>query len=137
MHNVVLGAVSSRAQAELAVERLAKVGIHASVIARHRDRDHASSGAAFGAVLGVLLGVAAGFGVIALPGIRALVAAGPVLAAISAAACIGLLFAIVGSALGLLLPDEDADRTRWLVAADVDRRDRRFARDLFRALVYT
>lgn len=122
MHKVVLGAVDTRAQAELAVRRLEAIGVPASISSRRGPGTDGSS-AAFGAIAGIALGVLVGVGVVAVPAVRALVAAGPVLAALAAAAAIGLVLAIAFGLFGLAVPERRREgRERYVVRAVVRRR---------------
>jgi hypothetical protein len=158
MAKVVLGIVDTPTQAELVAQRLSalgfaprdvsmlfpdKQGAYDFAFERHtRAPESALAGAALGAVLGAVLGVAAGVGVLALPALASLIAAGPVLAALAGAALVGVVFAIVGAVFGLGAPKIEAKhyagkiRTgRILIAIHATKRaDVRAARDVLRGV---
>jgi hypothetical protein len=66
----------------------------------------AGSGAAIGGVLGWLVGI----GAIAIPGVGALVAAGPVVAALAGAGAAGAAGGLVGGLVGAGIPEIEAKR---------------------------
>lgn len=70
----------------------------------------ATTGAATGGVLGGALGWLAGLGLLAIPGIGPLVAAGPLMAALSGAAVGGAVGGITGALIGLGMPEYEAKR---------------------------
>lgn len=146
MQRVVMGIVDTPAQAEMTVRRLASAGFPTSAISvlypdRHGEHDFgferktkapegALAGAGLGAVAGALLGIAAGVGVLVLPPLGALVASGPVLAALSGAAAGGVTLGVVGAILGSRVPEVQAkhyagkiDRGSILVAVHAETRD--------------
>lgn len=65
----------------------------------------ASAGAITGGILGGSLGLLAGLGSIAIPGLGAFIAAGPLLAALSGSAIGGSLGLIIGGLVGLGIPE--------------------------------
>jgi hypothetical protein len=158
MEKVVLGLVDTPAQAEAAAERLRAAGVAPADISlvfpdRHGSHDvgfehhtkapeGALAGASVGALLGAAIGVALGLGVLALPKLGIFVAAGPVLAALSVAAAVGVFLAIVGAAFGLNVPEIHAKhyagkvrRGSILVAVHAgSRADVRRARDVLRSV---
>jgi hypothetical protein len=159
MQRVVMGIVDTHAQAEMTVYRLAAAGFPTaaiSVLYPDRQGEHdfaferttkapegALTGAGLGAILGALLGIAAGVGVLVLPPLGALVASGPVLAALSGAAAGGVALGVLGAAIGSRIPEVQAkyyagkvQRGSILVAVHADdRADVRRARDVMRSVM--
>lgn len=85
----------------------------------HRDLVHenatkapegAATGASAGALLGGALGWLAGIGSLALPGLGPLIAAGPILGALSGLAVGGTLGGIGGALVGLGIPEYEAQQ---------------------------
>lgn len=70
----------------------------------------AVTGAASGGVLGGTLGLLAGIGALAIPGVGPLIAAGPLLAALSGAAAGATVGGIAGGLIGLGIPEIEAKR---------------------------
>jgi len=70
----------------------------------------AVTGAATGGVLGGTLGLLAGIGALAIPGVGPLIAAGPLLAALSGAAAGATVGGIAGGLVGLGIPEIEAKR---------------------------
>jgi hypothetical protein len=70
----------------------------------------AVTGVATGGLLGGTLGLLAGIGALAIPGVGPLIAAGPLLAALSGAAAGATLGGIAGGLIGLGLPEIEAKR---------------------------
>ena len=70
----------------------------------------ATAGAGTGAVLGGALGWMAGVGVLAIPGVGPLVAAGPIAAALSGAAVGGAVGGVTGGLIGMGIPEYEAKR---------------------------
>lgn len=68
----------------------------------------ASAGAGAGMLLGGALGWLAGVGALALPGLGAFIAAGPIMAALSGAAVGGALGGLSGGLIGLGMPEFEA-----------------------------
>ncbi|HMC12010.1 MAG TPA: hypothetical protein VKH44_12000 [Pirellulaceae bacterium] len=68
----------------------------------------AAAGAGTGAVLGGALGWLAGVGALAIPGLGPLIAAGPILAALSGAAVGGAVGGLTGALAGLGVPEYEA-----------------------------
>ncbi len=69
-----------------------------------------AAGAASGAVLGGVLGWLAGIGMLAIPGIGPLIAAGPIVAALAGAGAAGTVGGIVGALVGMGIPEYEAKR---------------------------
>ena len=70
----------------------------------------AVTGAATGGVLGGTLGLLVGIGALAIPGVGPLIAAGPLLAALSGAAAGATVGGIAGGLIGLGIPELEAKR---------------------------
>lgn len=70
----------------------------------------AASGAVAGGLTGGLVGLLAGIGTLAIPGLGALIAAGPILAALSGAAAGAATGGTVGGLIGLGIPEYEAKR---------------------------
>ncbi len=70
----------------------------------------AIAGVATGGVLGGTLGLLAGIGALAIPGVGPLIAAGPLLAALSGAAAGAAMGGIAGGLIGLGIPEIEAKR---------------------------
>ena len=70
----------------------------------------AATGAGTGAVLGGGLGWLAGIGALAIPGFGPLIAAGPIMAALTGAAVGGTLGGITGALIGMGIPEYEAKR---------------------------
>lgn len=70
----------------------------------------AATGAASGGLLGGALGWLVGAGAVAIPGLGAFIAAGPILAALSGAALGGTVGGLAGALVGLGIPEFEARR---------------------------
>jgi hypothetical protein len=70
----------------------------------------ATAGAGSGALLGGALGWLAGIGALAVPGVGPLIAAGPILAALSGAALGGATGGLVGALVGAGIPEFEAQQ---------------------------
>lgn len=70
----------------------------------------ATAGASVGGALGGGLGWLAGIGLLAIPGVGPLVAAGPIMAALSGAAAGALVGGLTGTLVGLGIPEYEAKR---------------------------
>lgn len=68
----------------------------------------AATGAGTGAILGGALGWLAGIGTLAIPGLGPLIAAGPIMAALSGAAVVGTVGGITGALIGMGIPEFEA-----------------------------
>lgn len=68
----------------------------------------ATAGASTGAVLGGTLGLLAGIGALAIPGLGAFIAAGPIMAALSGAAVGGTVGGVTGGLIGMGIPEYEA-----------------------------
>lgn len=70
----------------------------------------ATAGAGTGAVLGGALGWLAGIGALSIPGVGPLIAAGPIMAALSGGAIGGALGGLTGALVGMGIPEFEAKR---------------------------
>jgi hypothetical protein len=70
----------------------------------------AAAGAATGAIVGGALGWLVGIGMLAVPGIGPLLAAGPIMAALSGAGAVGAVGGIGGALIGSGMPEYEAKR---------------------------
>src|SRR6187402_3556562 len=70
----------------------------------------AATGAGTGALLGVGLGWLAGIGALAIPGLGPLIAAGPIMAALTGAAVGGTIGGLTGALIGMGIPEYEAKR---------------------------
>ncbi len=134
---------TSSVQAERIVQRLQVSGfgpgdisvLHTDTTSDHdSESEHgtkASEGAAKGAATGGIavgaIALLAGLGVLAIPGLGAFIAAGPIMAAISGMAIGAATGGIVGALIGLGLPETEArhyeDRVKrgsYLISAHAD-----------------
>ena len=123
---VVLGIYRNRLALESAVGELRAAGFRNSDISAllpssstSRDFAHTRStkapegatfGAASGAILGGTLGWLVGIGALTLPGIGALVAAGPIVGALAGAGTVGTVGGIAGALIGMDMPEYEAKR---------------------------
>lgn len=114
----------SEQQAELIVERLRnsgfllddisvlfpdQTGVRDLAYEKHtKAPEKATAGAGTGAVIGGTLGLLAGIGTLAIPGLGAFIAAGPIMAALSGAAIGGTVGGVTGALIGLGIPEYEA-----------------------------
>jgi hypothetical protein len=126
MAKAVVCTVKSRAQAELVVDRLKRGGFLATSISvlladaegtkefavdnKTKSPEGAATGAGAGAVIGGGLGWLAGIGALAIPGVGPLIAAGPIMAALTGAAVGGTIGGVTGALIGLGIPEYEAKR---------------------------
>src|SRR3954465_16072390 len=76
----------------------------------NKSAEGAAIGAGTGGVIGGVLGWLAGIGALALPGVGPLLAAGPIVAAISGAAVGGTVGGVAGGLAGLGFSDDEVNR---------------------------
>ncbi|HEY7388063.1 MAG TPA: quinol:electron acceptor oxidoreductase subunit ActD [Bryobacteraceae bacterium] len=80
----------------------------------HEKNTKALEGSALGGVLGLIVGAALGWliasGVIPVPGVGPLLAAGPIIAALAGAGTLGAVGGIIGGLIGLGIPEYEAKR---------------------------
>jgi hypothetical protein len=77
----------------------------------------AATGAGAGGVLGGTLGWLAGIGALAIPGIGAFIAAGPIMAALGGAAVGAALGGVTGALIGMGIPEYEAKRYEGKISA--------------------
>jgi heat induced stress protein YflT len=122
----VFGIYASREMAENAVDRLLAEGFRNEDISvllqdnvgskdfAHEKHTKAPEGTATGVVAGGIIGgtigLLAGIGVLAIPGLGPLIAAGPIIAALSGIGSGGMVGGIIGSLVGLGIPEYEAKR---------------------------
>src|SRR5947208_10504093 len=120
-NKAVFGLYSTRRQVENAVDELKAQGFRNTDISvllpeNSGTKDFAhekgtkapegvATGATSGAVLGGTLGWLVGIGALAIPGLGAFIAAGPVVAALAGAGAGGTLGGIAGGLIGLCIPE--------------------------------
>ena len=111
-------------QAERIVERLRMVGFSQSEISvvypegvgKHdvghviatKAPEGAATGGATGGIAGGVIGLLAGIGALAIPGVGPLIAAGPIMAALSGAAVGAATGGLLGGLIGLGIPEIEA-----------------------------
>jgi len=120
------GVFQSRTAAENAVDQLAAAGFSHQDISvlmsdRHASKDFAAekhtkapegtaTGAGVGGLTGGTLGLLAGLGLLAVPGVGPLIAAGPIMGALSGLGLGGAVGGLVGGLIGLGIPEYEAKR---------------------------
>src|SRR6186713_1995274 len=125
-NKAVIGLVTSEAQAENIVGQLQRAGFSTNDISAlfpdkrgTRDFAHekntkapegAVAGASAGGAIGGTLGLLAGIGALAIPGVGPLIAAGPIMAALSGVGVGGAVGGITGGLVGLGIPEYEAKR---------------------------
>lgn len=123
---VVVGLAPSYAQAEQLVAELERAGFSRDDISalfpdQRSSRDFAHekntkapegtvAGGTTGGVVGGTLGLLAGMGALAIPGVGPLIAAGPIMAALSGAAAGAAVGGLAGALIGLGVPELEAKR---------------------------
>jgi hypothetical protein len=70
----------------------------------------ATTGVVAGGIIGGTIGLLAGIGVLALPGLGPLIAAGPIIAALTGVGSGGVVGGIIGALVGMGLPEYEAKR---------------------------
>jgi hypothetical protein len=124
MSQSVVGLVHTRIEAENLVTSLKSVGFVESAISvlfpdkeGSKDFAHSNStkapegavaGAGTGGVIGGTLGLLAGIGALAIPGVGPLIAAGPIMAALSGVAVGATIGGVTGALVGLGIPEYEA-----------------------------
>jgi hypothetical protein len=132
MKNIAVFAIfRDRAHAEAGVEVLLKAGFRDEDVSilladnvgtkdfaheKHtKAPEGATTGAGAGAVIGGTLGLLAGIGAIAIPGLGALIAAGPIMGALAGVGSGGVAGGIVGAVIGMGIPEFEAKRYEGLI----------------------
>lgn len=125
-NTAVFGIFPSRALAEEAVDRLIADGFRNEDISvllqdnvgtkdfAHEKHTKAPEGTAAGAVtggvIGGTIGLLAGIGILAIPGLGPLIAAGPVIAALTGIGSGGVVGGLIGALVGMGIPEYEAKR---------------------------
>jgi len=125
-NTAVFGIYPTAAAAEAAVDRLLAAGFTNSSISvllpdddstrafAHEKNTKAPEGTATGVtaggVIGGTLGLLAGIGVLAIPGVGPLIAAGPIMGALAGLGLGGAVGGIVGALVGMGIPEYEAIR---------------------------
>ncbi len=125
-HKSVYAIATSEGQASRIVDNLTRAGFSSndiSALFSDKSTTHefshekntkapegAVTGAAAGGVIGGTLGLLAGIGALAIPGVGPLIAAGPLLAALSGAAAGATVGGVAGGLIGLGIPELEAKR---------------------------
>ncbi len=125
-NEAVFGIFSSRASAEQAAEMLLTSGFSSSDISvllpenlgsreigtekSTKAPEGAVTGAGSGAVIGGTLGLLAGIGLLAIPGIGPLLAAGPIVATLAGVGAGGAVGGVTGALIGMGIPEFEAKR---------------------------
>lgn len=145
MAKKIVGVFDTDREATAAIESLQNQGFRAdeiSVITKNRDDQAAISdetgskapegvatGAATGGVVGGVTGLLAGLGLLAIPGVGPILAAGPIAATLTGAAVGAGAGGLVGGLIGLGIPEDEAneygayvDNGKILVLVDEDER---------------
>lgn len=133
MKNAVYGIANTAEQAESIVTRLQTAGVPTSDISvllpdkagtrdfAHEKNTKAPEGATTGGLAGMgvggALGLLAGIGALAIPGVGPLIAAGPIMAALSGAAIGGATGGLIGALVGLGIPELEAKQYEGKVRA--------------------
>jgi len=130
-NTAVFGILRDGAHAETGVEALLDAGFRGEDVSvlladnlgskdlaheRHtKAPEGAAAGAGTGALIGGTLGLLVGLGALAIPGLGAFIAAGPIMAALAGAGSVGVAGGIVGALIGLGIPEYEAKRYEGLV----------------------
>lgn len=156
MAQTVIGIATALDQAEVIVDRLKTAGFVSTDISvllpdkegtqdfAHKNTtkapEGATTGGTTGGLLGGTLGWLAGIGALAIPGLGAFVAAGPIMAALSGAAVGAAVGGATGALIGLGIPEYEAKMYEGklregniLIAAHSDNKDMlKAAEDIFK-----
>jgi hypothetical protein len=125
-NTAVFGIYATRNQVENAVDELKAAGFRNTDIsvlfpenvgtkdfAHEKDTkapEGATTGAVTGGAIGGTLGWLAGIGALAIPGVGPLIAAGPIIGALSGLAAGGVVGGIAGALVGMGIPEYEAKR---------------------------
>jgi hypothetical protein len=125
-NTAVFGIYASREMAESAVDRLIAAGFRNEDISvllqdnvgtkdfAHEKHTKAPEGTTTGVVAGGLIGgtigLLAGIGLLAVPGLGPLVAAGPIIAALTGVGSGGVVGGVIGALVGMGIPEYEAKR---------------------------
>jgi len=124
MKKSVIGIIETQIQAERIVDELQQRGVSSADISvlfpdkrgtkdfahEHNTKapEGAVTGVGAGGVVGGTLGLLAGIGALAIPGVGPLIAAGPLMAALSGAAAGAAVGGVAGGLIGLGIPEYEA-----------------------------
>src|SRR6478735_2044516 len=124
MKKAVIGIVETQIKAERIVDQLQQRGVASGDVSvlfpdkrgskdfahEHHTKapEGAIAGVGAGGVVGGTLGLLAGIGALAIPGVGPLIAAGPLMAALSGAAAGATVGGIAGGLIGLGIPEYEA-----------------------------
>ncbi|OXM84218.1 general stress protein [Paenibacillus rigui] len=125
-HQKIVGVFQTEREAIQAVDALKRQGYRPeeiSIVARDKDNaahiqketgtkapEGLAAGAATGGVLGGTAGLLAGLGILAIPGIGPILAAGPIAATLTGLAVGAGAGGLVGGLVGLGIPEDEANR---------------------------
>src|SRR6201988_4163212 len=125
-NTAVFGIYKSRAQAELAVDRILAAGFSNNDISvllpdsqsskefAHEKNTKApegtTTGVAAGGAVGGTLGLLAGIGALAIPGVGPFIAAGPIMGALAGLGVGGAVGGLLGALVGMGIPEYEAKR---------------------------
>jgi hypothetical protein len=125
-NTAAFGIYASREMAENAVDRLIAAGFRNEDISvllqdnvgtkdfAHEKHTKAPEGTATGVVAGGLIGgtigLLAGIGTLAIPGLGPLIAAGPIIAALTGVGSGGIVGGVIGALVGMGIPEYEAKR---------------------------
>ena len=131
MKKAIVCTVNTRAQAESIIQELTTTGFGAHDISvlmsdsqgtkdfAHEYHTKAPEGAiggvAAGGVVGGTLGLLMGLGALAIPGLGAFIAAGPIMAALAGAGVGGAVGGLTGALIGMGIPEYEAKRYEGIV----------------------
>ena len=120
----IVGLVSTYAAAEQTVAELKRSGFTTDDVSvlfpdtrgtrdfayenNTKSPEGAAVGAGLGGALGGTIGLLAGIGALAIPGLGAFIAAGPIMAALSGAAAGGAVGGLTGALVGMGIPEVEA-----------------------------
>ena len=110
----VFGIYAGRETAENAVDRMLVAGFRnedISVLLQDtKAPEGTTTGVVAGGIIGGTIGLLAGIGVLAIPGLGPLIAAGPIIAALSGIGSGGVLGGVIGALVGMGIPEYEAKR---------------------------
>ena len=125
-HTSVYGIYASRQDAEMAIDSMRASGFLAEDISvlfpdnegtkdigheKHtKAPERATAGAAIAGIAGGALGWLAGIGILAIPGLGAFVAAGPIMAALAGLGAGSVVGGLAGALVGMGIPEYEAKR---------------------------
>jgi len=130
-NTAVFGIFRTRQQVELAVDELKSSGFRNTDIsilfpenagtkefAHEKDTkapEGTVTGAVTGGVIGGTLGWLAGIGLLAIPGMGPLIAAGPIIAALTGVGAGGIVGGVAGALIGMGIPEYEAKRYEGMI----------------------